>query len=301
MPFLRIAVPVFFIVSGYFLWSSDRNAAIGHCKKALKKVAWLTLFANIIYCIFWLIINTGDSKFPIHDIKSGISFLLFGGSFGFHLWYLTAYIETLIVFIIALQLKKEKFLFYLIPICLLINLLTGKYAIIPSVNGNIIRNFFTTGIPCFCIGWWIRGNEVVILQKVAKRSSVLLFVTLLFSYLEWGILRYLKNENPGDIYFFSIPLAVSAIFFCLENKKFGRSSFLEKIGKKYTTDIYIYHLIIGYCFLSVCSRMNIPTLQIIAAPFVYVLTLLFTIILKYIQENRFWIFTKEFLYKKRPV
>lgn len=286
-PLLRMAVPIFFMISGYFLYSADRNTAIARCKKSLKKVTLLTLLANAVYCIplFISILRKPGTIFPIYDFSSGIKFLLFGDTIAFHLWYFTAYIETLLMVIVIFRFKKEKMLFYLIPFCLILNLLLEQYS--SSFFGdNLSRNFFTIGIPCFGLGWLIRKKEDLILRKNAGKLGIGVLILLVFSYAEWVFLQSTPGVATRDIFIFTVPLAISVLLFCLAHKEWGKSSFIENAGKKYSANIYIYHYFVGRCILFMYAYLYIDNLRDITAPLVFMLTLLAAIIFEKFQKPK---------------
>lgn len=51
-PVYRIAVPIFFLISGYFLIDGSGQLGTVRICRALKKSILLTIYANIVYCIF---------------------------------------------------------------------------------------------------------------------------------------------------------------------------------------------------------------------------------------------------------
>ena len=151
-PIIRTAVPFFFIISGFFLYRDNLEQALDKCIKTFSKIFWITLYANFFYYICYYVPN---DIFPFRSLKSLIGFIVVGNTFGFHLWYLNAYLETLLVIIIAIKLRLLRQLWCFIPICVIVGLITGKYEFLfPYIPNNLIlsRNFFTIGIPCFGIG-----------------------------------------------------------------------------------------------------------------------------------------------------
>lgn len=148
-PIIRTAVPFFFMISGFFCYKGDSETSLNACIKALKKILWITLYANIFY---YISVCFPVNAFPIHSIKTFLKFIFIGDILGDHLWYLNAYIEVLITVILAIKYHILKWLWAAIPIGWILGLILGKYEFLfPDLPNDLIlsRNFFTTGIPCF--------------------------------------------------------------------------------------------------------------------------------------------------------
>lgn len=277
-PIIRTAVPFFFIISGFFLYRENPDEAYNKCVNTFKKVFWITLYANIFY---YLCYNVPLNAFPFKSIKSIIGFIAFGGSFGHHLWYLNAYLEALFIIIIFLKLRVLRYLWWCIPICMIFGLCTGKYEFLfPSLPNNLIysRNFITTGIPCFGIGWLLKKYSCRLLE-IFKYPILLTVILLLLSELEICSLKFLGHFLKGDYIITTFPLAASMVLAGVKYPLIGRNSMIEYVGKKYSTYIYIFHVFVLKTFLILNKEtLGLPS---ITYPFiVFALTILFIIIWK---------------------
>ena len=104
VPVARYAVPFFFILSGYFVFSKDVLSAL---YKQIKKMFVLVLLSNFLYGLFFLAISFLKTKDIVQILSSLISLetilkfiflnepLFFG-----HLWYLSAFLYCLIFAVI---------------------------------------------------------------------------------------------------------------------------------------------------------------------------------------------------------
>lgn len=259
-PLLRVAVPIFFIISGFFLYASARADAQAHLRKSLGKVFLLTLLANAVYGTvrFIACLQHPGTDFAIHDLQSALEFLFIGDTFSGHLWYLTAYLETLLVFGLFHFYEKEHWLFCAIPPCLLLNLYFG-YNIGVYHSLVLARNFVTVGLPCFCLGWLLRKYETPICRSIGGgKASLLLLALLLLSYLEWVLPRFTGYDlwSGGDIYLFTVPLSLGAIVWCLTHRDMGQASYFAVIGKKHATNVYLYHVLVGIYFIGYLGRLS---------------------------------------------
>ena len=162
----RIAVPVFFMITGYFYHlKTDKSRKI----KQIKKIFLLGLSANIIFFVwkcFYQLISGGsiaDYIKSVFTLKNFIKFTALNESpFGVHLWYLGAILYVLVIIAIAQREKITKFLYLLSPFLLMGDLILGKYSLLffgrefPYI---IVRNFLFVGIPYFCIGMWFSEHK----------------------------------------------------------------------------------------------------------------------------------------------
>lgn len=296
-PIVRIAVPCFFMISGYFLYSDNREKLISNLKRALRKTLQVTIWAYAFYFLvelfLFLIFKNNTLDIPSHTL---LYYIVAGPSIGgsSHLWYLIAYIETLIIALICARTSTIKVLWWLFPIGLILNLLIGKYSfILPPIDFSVVglpkyiaaRNFITIGIPAFAVGLFLRKNITLIQQRfTAQKIWIATVVFLMLAIIEFAFLEVqYGRENTGDISFFTIPLTVCLVLLCLQYPSFGAGSYFSTIGRKYSTDIYIYHMfggnfLVGYIGAIIYKITGIETLALYNAPTVFVATLIFVIV-----------------------
>lgn len=270
--FFRIAVPIFFIISGFFLYRSDEFQTIYRLKQTFIKIFWITVYANILYLLI---------KIP-HNFNFNflVDLILWGDkNGGGHLWYLNAYLETLLVMMLFAKLRKLDILWCLIPFLVVLGLLAGKYntAIhIISYNFTLSRCFLTVGIPCVGAGYLIAKYKDELLTNIRYPILGLLFIILLSEFEAWlfqcGIIPV---QRDADIFAMTIPFAVMLFICCLKFPRLGENSIFEKWGWKYSTYIYIFHILIigliGY-------KINV-TIGLTAKPFLILFaTILFVVI-----------------------
>lgn len=177
----------------------------------------------------------------------------------FHLWYLTAYIQVLIVVIVALRLGKLRLLWCLSPLFVLLGLLLGGYGFLfPALPQNLLfsRNFITIGIPCFGMGWLLRQYKDRVVQ-VVTRPFLLVFLLLVLSAIEVFVL-YANVSSRGDYLIFTMPLSVALVVCCLTHPALGSGSVLEYIGQHFSIDIFIYHVFIGSLLAKVQQYICFP-------------------------------------------
>lgn len=288
----RCAVPIFFIISGYF--SSDYISDKKRLKNRIGKIFYLFLYSNILYFV-WNLVSSMIKNLPIiyffgenFTFKNIVNFVLFNDNmFSGHLWYLEA---ILYVFLIVYFLKeKMKKLYFLIPILLLIDLIFGKYSLLffrTEFPYIYMRNFLFVGLPYFMIGLLIKdlkNNRII-----NKKPSKLCLLSIIFiNIFERCILLQNDLNATRDHYFSTTLLSIALFLYFLnvDSEKCKINTVLKKIGRDYSTYIYIYHPI----FISICSFLfhrflHFNNIYVIIQPFiVYLFTLMFLIIWKRIK------------------
>jgi len=282
-PLLRTAVPIFFIITGYFLYSADRTVAAARCKKAIRKLLILFLWSNTLYFIYHLVNYSRGGLFPIGNWHGVVGFLIFGDGLCIALWYLMASLQTLVVFRAALKFKMERWLYPIIPAGLLFALLFGHYSILGHpLSPLFIRNAFTTGMPCFLLGWLT--HRYADRLKMRRIEFALLVSTGLY-YTE-----YILNSLPSDLYAMTVPTAWLLFLCALKHKDVGAGSLLERIGRDHSTNIYVLHLLVWplFVYISVHFCPNVLSVLItprIAALTAFAATLATSVCLKYLRRG----------------
>lgn len=307
-PIVRIAVPCFFMISGYFLYNDNREKMLTNLKRALRRTLKVTIFAYAFYLLVEIfnavMFNGGALCIQPHTL---LYYLIAGPQIGSssHLWYMIAYLETLLVALLCVKAKSIKLLWWAIPVGLTLNLLIGKYGFLfPSIDFSGVglpqyiaaRNFITMGIPAFAIGLLLQKNNSKICDLINNRKAwISCILCLILATVEFVILHIKFEKNyMADISLFTIPLAISVIILCLKYPDTGKGKYITTIGKKYSSDIYIYHMfggnfLIGYTATVIHKITGIENLALNNAPMVFVATLIFVIVL---QKSLEWIKTK---------
>lgn len=248
IPICRIAVPIFFIISGYFMLNSAGQITTDKLKRSLIKILKITFWVNILYILYWVIAVIENPQYlgVFTNPKNLIQLILYGDTFCFGLWYLTAYIQALLIIWLFTKLRALSVLYWFIPIGLLINLFWGTYSHLHTealFNGFYNRNVFTIGLPCVAIGMLIRKY-----QHRLKLSSVALIITTLLllgaTYFEclYCIRSYIMRY--GDIVITTIPLSIAVFLLFLHIEELGRCKGLNNIGKYHSLNIYLVHILL---------------------------------------------------------
>lgn len=246
LPLTRCAVPCFFMISGFLIYSEDKTYFEKRLKRGLKRIIGILIWSTIVFMIVKFIFAIHNDDFSFLSLMAMRNFILFNENpFGFHLWYIGAYLYTLIIVLFLSKKNKIKYIYLAIPFLLLIDLCLGKYSIVlwhrefPYI---IVRNFLCVGIPYFSIGMFLSQKKRYLNQINELRIFTLLGVILfsILSIIENRILINVGMNATRDHYISTTFLAIS-LFLLFTTYKQETPNLLSKIGEKDSLYIYIFH------------------------------------------------------------
>ena len=258
----RVAVPVFFIINGYYLF---HTLSEGHSFGAwFKRGLWMYLFWMLVYSPFYVDPATvGTLRGLLGIVKS----FLIGY---FHLWYLVGMLGgglvlyaprhwrtpqlvtlALIAYLIGLALQYAR-VYYVLPDPFLQHFNQNDYA---------ARNFLFMGFPFMCMGFVFAKHQVA--QAVSR--------PLVWGWLVMGValmlaesyMNYSLRANP-QLYFdfmFSLPILTPALF--LLARVYFRASSSNTAAKVSSAVYYIHPLFILGALTAGMAYGNVLALVVI--------------------------------------
>lgn len=246
LPLTRCAVPCFFMISGFLIYSEDKTYFEKRLKRGIKRITGILIWSTVVFMIVKFIFAIHDNDFSFLNLRAFVDFILFNENpFGFHLWYIGAYLYTLIIVLVFSKNNKIEYIYWAIPILLLTDLCLGKYSIVllhrefPVI---IVRNFLCVGIPYFSIGMFLSQKQECINQINQLRIFTLLGVIIfsILSMIENRILINIGMNATRDHYISTTFLAIS-LFLLFTTYKQETPNLLSKMGEKDSLYIYIFH------------------------------------------------------------
>ena len=269
-PIIRCAVPIFFIMSGYFTYG--RKNLIHTIKKRIRSLFSIFCVVFLFYFSFFLIANGRDSLEHLQMLLSHNFILLNSVPYCMHLWYITAYIYVLLIMLLVEKYNLYKWLFFITPILLLTALTLGKYSeIILNYNfpTNYTRNFLFTGLPFFTLGMIIKKAKQLPNIYIAGISCIIFYIL--------GIIETWNTNNRGELFASNIFLSLS-IFILFINIEQTKDNIFSKIGREDSLYIYLLHFIIATGITRLCDIL--PSLVYFSALITLSLTLFLIYILR---------------------
>lgn len=225
--FIRdIGPPCFLAITGYLLYSDDREREIKKCLAWAKKAFMLALWCNLVYAVAWynhLSEQLTDPYFWLYDI------FFSGKKICYALWYLTALWQALLI--IALLRRYAPKLIYLLPLLWIVIYLmrNSDSVLIPFDNKvPISRMSVLTSLPFLATGYYIHMYK----NKLLKLVNVKIAFTLVFIAAFFENLLYIKLLDHFALYhILTYPLIVLTMLLCIKYKDF-ELPIINTIGKK---------------------------------------------------------------------
>ena len=217
IPVLRLAVPLFFMISGYLLFVRMKELDHDKQNEALMKYLFRILKLYLAWLILLFPVTVWNRKYFSEGIFAGLKKILKGFVFGSTFpasWYLMAliigtalvyigsrYMENCVVFIVGTVL-------YIIC-CLLSNYgnFCGSLRVINGIYPTAFFNSFPVAIIWISLGKVFAEHEELSL-RLAKVKSSGAVLSILLLYCEWFLIKYFRTGESNDCYFMLVPCAV---------------------------------------------------------------------------------------------
>ena len=248
-PLMRTAVPIFFMISGYFYTDTLR---CGRCGAQIKKLLLIFALYSLIIIALTIFMDSfvyGSSLYSLYwwtKKERWIEFVFFGcPSYAKPLWYIVAMVEALWIVPLAERFVPRERSYPLIPVLLLINLLLGSYSglVFPGELSVVAsRNFLFTGLPYFLLGDMLRHYE----DRIRLSSWWLVGILLLSQLccrLEIDFLHSMKLEVK-DMYIGTAFSATAMVLLALRVKGERAEKLLALpacLGRRYSLGVYLCH------------------------------------------------------------
>ncbi len=279
--FARFAVPLFFIITGYFTEYKNKKEMSIKLDNRIKKLEKLIIISFVFYWFLYILlqIKNGTLLLYLKDafmFKNILKFLIFNWTTPLigvgHLWYLFAllYVMYLMKFINKYNLYKQGYIYSMIVIvCIFIWELIDSYFNL-NVSQIYYRNAWFMGLPFFMLGNFIKKHENRF--NILNKNLIIYSVSIIFFI---AILMYIEPKiiSGDNCLFLSNILTNIFIFLIAINKK--SINILSNIGEKYSGSIYIIHYaVIGV--INMLLNINKIFLPIIVFTISYLLSLIYT-------------------------
>lgn len=239
----RVAVPLFFMISGYYAWAKSKERLL----KSAKKTGILLLWSVSLYFV-WEILwysykgTTAEYLDSVFSARTFVETVIFNnGSLLGHLWFLLALLQCYLFYALVLRKTSLPIQTGLIVVLLLGFFLIREILKLNSVSDPIyyLRNFLFVGIPFFLLGGIINRQSAHFVGLPTPVLAVLVCTGTAVAIVE----RF--TVGCCDLYAGTVIAAV-ALFVLAQKPGISGNKVLAALGEKYAGDIYIFHsLIIG--------------------------------------------------------
>ncbi len=268
-PWLRVAVPVFFILSGYFLFSKLNTQPRENHKAIMRSF----VLRNVRLYVFWFLIclpvtvilrwSEYTSGTVLQGIWRFVRKLLFGSTF-MASWYISAcVIGSLILYYLSSKMKPWAVFFLSLLAFTVVTLFSSYLPFFPQ-DSLLVRSLtsfsYTVSIPTgtflAAMLWLFLGKSFAEkkIQFPAMWVSVLLLILSCAAlYLEWRIIFEKSGAGRNDSYFMLFPVCL-CLFNCLQ--KLPPLTLRNSIHiRRFSTVIYAMHYSVATVINSVVKRI----------------------------------------------
>ena len=277
----RIAVPLFLMITGYFLLDKglkDINILKNYTKKILK--------IYLICIIIYLPINIYAHSFENMNVVTFLKDILINGSF-YHLWYFPALILGLwITYLLIKKLGTKSIV--IISLLYIIGLFGDSYYGLVEMNNftNYLYNclfkiFNYTRNGLFYVPIFIYLGYLIKTKKKRYQYDLIYIISLFISMtLEGFLLHNLNYQRHDSMYIFLIPL-MYFLFNYLTNHYEGKNRKVKIIA----TEIYIFHQLIIVIVRFISSLIDLERIIVNNHLLFYIIICIFSFILAVIIEK----------------
>lgn len=302
----RFAVPVFFMVSGFFTLSDDGNvcskeklfAKISH---VLRLIAGSAVF-YLIFCIVWNKAmdpgwNIVEYAHTVINFPKIVKLVVTNDPLVYsHLWFLLALLYCYILMLLFRR-RYPAVLVNMFPVFLLGFLILALWKNILHIPRTSIllasdaylmlfNLFIFRALPFFLAGMWLRKHrEMICSHKFSRNGLIIAFI--------FGETLALLERNVfcESQFYLGTFIAVGSMFvYVLSNEhEFKENNFLVYIGKDLSMYVYILHIAVG----KVCDLISAKGFLEDREMFLYskmVIVLSFSLMLAHCLFNlkKFW-------------
>ena len=266
----RIAVPFFFIVSGYYGYNPDFTYEVQKNKqKTIQSLKTIVVYFAL-YFVFNIYFNyiSGTLHNLIAELKNPINYFylivlsyatpLIGAP---HLWF---YLSLVIVYILMIAfnkfIRKNKHVTLLFSLLILLSVYVFELQFSTSVASMVYRNAFFLAFPLYYIGYYLHMENII--DSISFKHIFLLFIiSTIISTTEFMLI------NKSLVFYInSITFAIFLIVLSLKHPTLINNSVLTYIGKYLSKDVYLFHFFLvlvlykvhlnknlGYIFIAISS------------------------------------------------
>ncbi len=271
-PLYRLAVPSFFLISGYFAYNPNVEQAkkkapafVWRCAKyMLIGIGFYTAYEFVSYLIdgtnlgwfFTTIFYEGDAPlFHFFVFNAPIPYYTVGAQ----IWFLIALFVVSILHYLLVKFNKTKWYKIIVPISFAIYFFFSgfMYIIQPSTDIPIryMRNAWFFGLPCFGLGYLTAQIQW---HKKSWYKYVYLVLALAFFFLQLGEHALIARENHNlEMYISGVLSAVFFLQFFLGLKKTDCKFYYDWIGKSAYFYVYILHMGVAVTLSKFVSFSNL--------------------------------------------
>lgn len=221
---VRIAVPFFFCVTGYFLEEAVSKTGLAAITRTFKKTFSVYLFWSLLY--FGVIFAGNVQLFSISSIKWLLMDFFINGSY-YHLWYIVAVLWSMVAYLVLCKLRVGRYLCGFSIILYFLGLLGTSYyqlgskipgfsVLITSSYFTVIRRIALMGFPFILLGMMISKRKDALEDVPVCKIFICLVITAVLFVAEILVVVITGIAQSIVITIFLYPLVALLFVMCLK-------------------------------------------------------------------------------------
>ena len=246
--YTRFAVPLFFIISGYFCEFSVSSSDFTKLKKKMSHVLHILAAGLLLYGIVGVCINGDISAGSITAIEF-FDWVFFNAlpknifPYGGHLWFLFALLYCYPLYYLLNKLFKDSHYLY---IC------AGVLIIFRYVYAILIENSIIPGKECFYTNAWLVGLPFFVIGVCIRKMPLLEKISASMKYkalfLGGGVSTFVEWKLFGGahaLFLGTLMILVAMMSYALNHETCDNRilRIFCVIGNRYSLTIYVVHMV----------------------------------------------------------
>lgn len=261
----RFAVPVFCMVSGFYLFSPDASVSekTQRLRRKIRHIFRMTVAASLLYLGYLLVsrklLDGASVKgmwIEYFNLRDTVMWLLFNRvSYASHLWFLYALLYVYLILYGLVRSQKtwaQKALQSdLLPFALACGGISLRFLAYFSpaqiwyfsvADIAFYRNWIFTGLPFVLMGYGIRRHLPRLKCCSIRAAAALCGGGMVLTVAEWKLYLALFHTYP-DLYFGTVVLSVGLFVLAVLRPAWGQGTVLAKFGRQFSMPVYLSHLL----------------------------------------------------------
>lgn len=252
----------FFLVSGFYAYDPDDEAACRKLMKRFKRNLVITLIAVAVYAAYTVIeqLALGTIGEWLDRFKDPwlLPRMIVLGDFEFihgdPLWFMPALLYSYLILYFLHKTRISRYAYILLPLLLLLRIGTETYTNSFGADWHLSGNFLVGGLPIMLTGHYIACKE-------DRFAEIPLYLTVPYTVFAAALMFVTVNVPVFGIdvsQVFKIWCAVEVFLLTLRLPEKRCVPFLERLGEKYSLYVYLSHYLIGTLLAVVLAKAGAP-------------------------------------------
>ena len=255
-------VVFFYLVSGYYAYDPDDEAACKKLWKRFKRNLIITLIAVGAYLVFTVTeqLALGTFRTWLLNFKNPwlLPRMVFMGDFEFlhgdPLWFMPALLYSYLILYLLHRFRISKYAYILLPLLLLLRIGMETYTNTFGADWHLSGNFLVGALPIMLLGHYIASKKetfsnvpLYLTVPFAVFSALLMFLTVNVSVFGLDVSQIFKIWCALEVFLLVLRLPERAVV-----------PAIGRIGDRYSLYIYLSHYLIGTLLSDILYQTGAP-------------------------------------------